>query len=391
MTSTLVHNIGQLVTNDPQHDGTKLGLIENAALLIEDGVIAWAGPDSEAPTHHIKRRIDAKNRAVIPGFVDSHTHMIFAGDRSKEFRARMLGESYSAGGIAHTVAKTREASNDVLRANAQTLLNEAYSTGTTTIEIKSGYGLSVKDERRSLEIARSFTDETTFLGAHVVPVEYKKNPKDYVDLVTGPMLDAVHPFSKWIDVFCDKGAFSVDDARTILKAGMAKGLLPRIHANQLQEGQGVRLGVELDAASVDHVSHVTEKDIQALSTSNTVATLLPGAEFSTRSTYPDVRPLLEASITVALASDCNPGSSYTTSMPFVIAVAVREMHFSPEQALWSATMGGAKALRRDDIGHLFEGARADFSILSADSYIHLAYRPGVQLVEQVWRDGLQIK
>jgi imidazolonepropionase len=391
MTSTLVHNIGQLVTNDPQHDGTKLGVIENAALLIEDGVVAWAGPDSDAPTHHIKHRLDAMGRSVIPGFVDSHTHMIFAGDRSKEFRARMLGESYSAGGIGNTVEKTREASDDALRSNAQSLLNEAYSTGTTTIEIKSGYGLTVEDERRSLQIAASFTDETTFLGAHVVPVEYKKNPKDYVDLVTGPMLDAALPFSKWIDVFCDKGAFSVDDARTILKAGMAKGLLPRIHANQLQEGQGVRLGVELDAASVDHVSHLSERDIQALSTSKTVATLLPGAEFSTRSAYPDVRPLLEASITVALASDCNPGSSYTTSMPFIIAIAVREMHFSPEQALWSATMGGAKALRRDDIGHLFEGARANFSILNADSYIHLAYRPGVQLVEQVWRDGLQIK
>jgi imidazolonepropionase len=391
MTSTLVHNIGQLVTNDPAHDGTKLGVIENAALLIEDGAVAWAGPDADAPTHHIKRKLDAKGRAVIPGFVDSHTHMIFAGDRSKEFRARMLGETYTAGGIAHTVEKTRAASDELLRSNAQSLLNEAYSTGTTTIEIKSGYGLTVNDERRSLEIAQSLTDETTFLGAHVVPVEYKKNPKDYVDLVTGSMLDAVLPFSKWIDVFCDKGAFSPDDARTILKAGMAKGLLPRIHANQLQEGQGVRLGVELDAASVDHVSHLSEKDIEALSKSKTVATLLPGAEFSTRSAYPDVRPLLEASITVALASDCNPGSSYTTSMAFIMAIAVREMHFSPEQALWSATMGGAKALRRDDIGHLFEGARANFSILNADSYIHLAYRPGVQLIEQVWRDGLQIK
>ena len=391
MTSTLVHNIGQLVTNDPAHDGTKLGVIENAALLIEDGVVAWAGPDTDAPTHHIKRKLDAKGRAVIPGFVDSHTHMIFAGDRSKEFRARMLGETYTAGGIAHTVEKTRAASDELLRSNAQSLLNEAYSTGTTTIEIKSGYGLTVNDERRSLEIAQGLTDETTFLGAHVVPVEYKKSPKDYVDLVTGPMLEAVLPFSKWIDVFCDKGAFSPDDARTILKAGMAKGLLPRIHANQLQEGQGVRLGVELDAASVDHVSHLSEKDIEALSKSKTVATLLPGAEFSTRSAYPDVRPLLEASITVALASDCNPGSSYTTSMAFIMAIAVREMHFSPEQALWSATMGGAKALRRDDIGHLFEGARANFSILNADSYIHLAYRPGVQLIEQVWRDGLQIK
>lgn len=390
MTSKLFYNIGQLVTNDPLHDGTKLGVIEKAALLIEDGVVAWAGPEDDAPTHHIKKKIDVQGRAVIPGFVDSHNHMIFAGDRSKEFRARMLGESYSAGGIAHTVEKTRAASGETLRANAQSLFAEAYSGGTTTIECKSGYGLTVDDERRSLEIAQEFTDETTFLGAHVVPVEYKSNPKDYVDLVCGQMLEAVLPHAKWIDVFCDKGAFAVDDARKILKAGIAMGLLPRIHANQLQEGAGIRLGVELDAASVDHVSHVSEKDIELLSKSKTVATLLPGAEFSTKSPYPDVRPLLEASITVALASDCNPGSSYTTSMAFIIAVAVREMHFSPEQAIWSATMGGAKALRRTDIGHLVEGARADFQILNAPSYIHLAYRPGVNLVEQVWRNGLQL-
>jgi len=390
MTSTLITNIGQLVTNDPSHDGTKLGLIKDAALLIEDGVIAWAGSNADAPTHHIKKTIDAEGKCVLPGYVDSHTHMMFAGDRSNEFRARMLGESYSAGGIASTVEKTRNASDALLRSHAQFLVAEANAGGTTTVEIKSGYGLTVKDERRSLEIASTITDETTFLGAHVVPVEYKSSPKDYVDLVCGPMLNEVQPFAKWIDVFCDKGAFAVDDARTILKAGIAKGLLPRIHANQLQEGQGILLGVELDAASVDHVSHVSEKDIRALSTSKTVATLLPGAEFSTRSAYPDVRPLLEASITVALASDCNPGSSYTTSMAFIIAVAVREMHFSPEQAIWSATRGGAKALRRDDIGHLVEGACADFQILNAPSYIHLAYRPGVNLVEKVWRNGLQL-
>jgi len=390
MTSTLITNIGQLVTNDPTHDGTKLGLINDAALLIEDGVIAWAGANSQAPTKHIKTHIDAEGMCVLPGYVDSHTHMIFAGDRSNEFRARMLGESYTAGGIASTVEKTRKASDELLLAHAKFLAAEAHSGGTTTLEIKSGYGLSVHDEQRCLEIASQITDETTFLGAHVVPVEYKDLPKDYVDLVCGEMLDAVAPFAKWIDVFCDKGAFAVDDARRILKAGITKGLMPRIHANQLQEGQGVMLGVELDAASVDHVSHLTEADIEALSTSKTVATLLPGAEFSTKSAYPDVRPLLEASIAVALASDCNPGSSYTTSMAFIIAMAVREMHFSPEQAVWSATMGGAKALRRDDIGHLVEGARADFQILNAPSYIHLAYRPGVNLVEQVWRNGLQL-
>jgi imidazolonepropionase len=390
MTSTLITNIGQLVTNDPTHDGTKLGLIKDGALLIEDGVIAWAGPTADAPTKQIKKTIDAEGMCVLPGYVDSHTHMIFAGDRSNEFRARMLGESYTAGGIASTVEKTRNASDSLLLSHAQFLLAEANAGGTTTVEIKSGYGLTVKDERRSLEIANTITDETTFLGAHVVPIEYRDSPKDYVDLVCGPMLDAVQPFAKWIDVFCDKGAFAVDDARKILKAGIAMGLLPRIHANQLEEGQGVALGVELGAASVDHVSHVSEKDIELLSTSKTVATLLPGAEFSTRSPYPDVRPLLEASITVALASDCNPGSSYTTSMAFIIAVAVREMHFSPEQAIWSATMGGAKALRRTDIGHLVEGARADFQILNAPSYIHVAYRPGVNLVEQVWRNGLQL-
>lgn len=390
MTSTLIKNIGQLVTNDPSQDGTKLGLIKDAALLIEDGVIAWAGADADAPTHHIKRVIDAEGRCILPGFVDSHTHLIFAGDRSNEFRARMLGESYTAGGIASTVEKTRKASDQLLLTHAAFLVAEANAGGTTTVEIKSGYGLTVKDERRSLEIARKISEETTFLGAHVVPVEYRDSPKDYVDLICGPMLDAAAPLAKWIDVFCDKGAFTVDDARRILKAGMAKGLLPRIHANQLEEGHGVQLGVELDAASVDHISHLSEADIEALSTSKCVATLLPGAEFSTRSHYPDVRPLLEASITVALASDCNPGSSYTTSMAFIIALAVREMHFSPEQAIWSATMGGAKALRRDDIGHLVEGASADFQILNAPSFVHLAYRPGVNLIEQVWRNGKQL-
>lgn len=390
MTRTLVSNIGLLVTNNPAHDGTPLGIIKNAALVIENGVISWVGSNSETAKGDFKNSIDARGNCVIPGFVDSHSHIIFAGDRSDEFRARMKGEKYSAGGINSTVALTRAATNQELLSNAHRILAEANSTGTTTLEIKSGYGLTTKDEARSMEIASSLTEETTFLGAHVVPLEFQNDSEGYVDLVCGEMLDAVKPHAKWIDVFCDKGAFTPDQTRKILKAGIAKGLKPRLHANQLEAGEGIKIGVELDAASVDHVSHISERDISLLSKSNTVATILPGAEFSTRSKYLDARPLFEAKLNIALASDCNPGSSYTSNMQFIIALAVREFYFSPEQALWSATMGGAKALRRTDIGHLGVGASADFSILKTPSYIHIAYRPGVQLIEEVWRRGNRI-
>jgi imidazolonepropionase len=302
----------------------------------------------------------------------------------------MQGQPYAAGGINYTVEQTRSASDEHLRANAAALVIEGLTSGTTTIEIKSGYGLSIADEQRSLKIAREFTEETTFLGAHVVPAEFKDAPEDYVAMVCGPMLEAVAPHAKWIDVFCDRGAFSPDQTRQILKAGIAKGLLPRLHANQLEPGEGIKVGVELGAASVDHISHFNDSDIAALANSKTVATFLPGAEFSTRSKYPDARPILEAGISVAIASDCNPGSSYTTNMPLMIALAVREMFFTPEQALWSATKGGALALRRDDVGHLGVGAKANFTVLSSNSYLHLAYRPGVNLIEQVWRNGNQV-
>ena len=391
MSGTLVDNIGLLVTNDLSVDGSPLGIIENAAFIIEDEIITWVGTAGEVSSKDLGNTVDAHGRCVIPGFVDSHTHLVFAGDRSGEFRARMQGEPYAAGGINYTVELTRAASNGDLLASARKLFAEATASGTTTMETKSGYGLTVDDEARSLAVAKQLTDETTFLGAHIVPKEFKDSPEDYVDLVCGPMLDAALPNSKWIDVFCDKGAFTPEQARKILQAGMAKGLLPRLHANQLQPGEGVQLGVELGAASVDHVSHLSDADIAALSHSDTVATLLPGAEFSTRSTYPDARRLFEASVTVALASDCNPGSSYTTSMPFVIAIAVRDMYFSPEQALWSATKGGARALRRTDVGHLGKGASADFSLLGTHTYMHLAYRPGVQLIDEVWRHGVRVK
>jgi len=391
MPRTLVDNIGLLVTNDSLNDGTPLGTIHGASFLIENGVISWVGQSSAAPRNDVAKVIDAQGRCIIPGFVDSHSHLIFAGDRSEEFRARMAGEKYSAGGIGYTVGLTRQASNGQLLQNARRLIAEANASGTTTMECKSGYGLSVDDEARSLVVAKQVTDETTFLGAHVVPQEFKDSPEDYVDLVCGPMLDAARPNAKWIDVFCDKGAFTTEQARRILKAGMAQGLLPRVHANQLEPGDGIMLGVELGAASVDHLSYFDDEDIQALSTSNTVATLLPAAEFSTRAVYPDARRLHEAGVDIALASDCNPGSAYTTNIPFIIALAVRDLHFSPEQAIWSATKGGAIALQRTDVGHLGVGAKADFSILSTPSYIHLAYRPGVPLIDEVWRNGTRIK
>jgi imidazolonepropionase len=386
--SLAVTNIGSLVTNDPTMGTGILGEIQNGAVVIEAGKISWVGNASDLQT--TDDLIDAHGMGVIPGFVDSHSHLLFAGDRSLEFEARMTGEKYSAGGIKSTVEKTRAATGKQLEDNFLSLQKEMIRSGITTFESKSGYGLSVLDEARSLAIASKHTPETTFLGAHVVPSDYAGRPDEYVELVTGEMLDAALPHSKWVDVFCDVGAFDVDQSREILKAGIAKGLKPRIHANQLAAGAGVQLAVELDCASADHCTHLSPSDIDALAGSNTVATLLPGAEFSTRATYPNARQLFDSGITVALATDCNPGSSYTTSMSFCIAVAIRDMGFSPEQAVWSATLGGAKALRRTDIGALSVGMSADLSILSAPSFRHLGYRPGVDQVSQVIKEGQTI-
>jgi imidazolonepropionase len=302
----------------------------------------------------------------------------------------MAGRPYAAGGIASTVAATRAADDATLLAGVQRLANELLSAGVTTFECKSGYGLTTADEARSLQIAAAVTDETTFLGAHVVPAEYRDDRAAYIDLITGPMLEACAPHARWIDVFCDRGAFDVDEARYILASGIAAGLTPRLHAGQLGPSDGIRLAVEMGAASVDHCTYATDADVDALAgaADATVATLLPGAEFSTRAQYPDATRLIDAGATVALATDCNPGSSFTTSMPFCIAVAVRDMKFTPAQALWAATAGGAAALRRNDVGVLAAGRRADFIRLEAPSYIHLAYRPGVPLVADVVRAGI---
>ncbi|ANJ28222.1 amidohydrolase family protein [Agromyces aureus] len=441
--ATLVTHIGELVTNDPApgREGGPLGIIRDAAVLIDGGVVTWVGRAAEASNAHpsvefrpsglvrganidgsldareradvagttldveVVEVVDVGGRALIPGFVDSHTHLVFGGDRADEFAARMAGRAYEAGGIRSTVAATRAATDDELRTRLATFVAELHAQGTTTFEIKSGYGLSVVDEERLVRLAREVTDEVTFLGAHVVPFEFREDPRftapdgagtpeaaaraadAYVDLVVGEMLDACAPHARWVDAFCERGAFTPEQSRRVLEAGAAAGLGIRVHGNQLGHGGGVRLAVELGAASVDHCTYLDEADVAALAASGTVATLLPGVEFSTRQPYPDARRLIDAGVSVALASDCNPGSSFTSSLPFCIAVAVRDMGLTPAEALWASTAGGALALRRTDVGALRPGARADLVELDAPSHVHLAYRPGVPLVRRVWAAG----
>ncbi|MFM2215202.1 MAG: hypothetical protein RJA88_571 [Actinomycetota bacterium] len=382
MSSIAFTNIATLVTNDVSSGDGVLGVLREATLVVEDGLIASI---TQGKPSGVDSVIDCAGKTLLPGFVDSHSHLIFAGDRAEEFSARSRGQKYTAGGIASTVDATRAASDLVLAHNAQRLLNEALASGTTTIEIKSGYGLTAADESRSIEIAKSFTDETTLLAAHVIPQEFKAEPHAYVDLIINSIIP--QSSAKWIDVFCDQGAFTPEQTEAILRAGIAHGMLPRIHANQLSAGKGVEIAVSLGAASADHLSKSTTADIELLASSETVATLLPGAEFSTHLESNLGRKFLDAGATVAIASDCNPGSSYTTSMPFCIAAAVSLLGFTVEEAVRAATFGGAKALLREDIGTLAVGKTADLVLLNAPSYIHLAYRPGVNLVHSTYKSG----
>lgn len=386
MSTLLVTNVAELTTNEPAlGDGSACGRLFDAAFVVDDERVLWVGAAADAPA--ADDVLDAAGRAVVPGFVDSHTHLIFAGERSDEFEARMAGVRYDGGGIARTVAATRSATREELRRESAHRVDQLVAGGVTTVEIKSGYELTVDGEVRQLEVASEFTDETTWLGAHVVPTEFARDRSAYLELLVATMLDACAPLAKWADVFCDRGAFSVDEAREILQRATARGMGVRLHANQLAHGGAVALAVELDAASVDHCTYLDDRDVDLLSASSTVATLLPGAEFSTRSPYPAARRLLDAGVTVALATDCNPGSSYITSMAFIIALAVREMEMTVDEALWAATRGGARALRRDDVGHLAPGARADFVVLDAPRAAHLAYRPGGGVVAVTQRAG----
>lgn len=376
MSTLVIDNIGRLATNDPALGEGPLGLLRGAALVLDGDRVAAIEPAGAGADG----RIDAAGRAVIPGFVDSHTHLVFAGDRSQEFAARMAGQPYQAGGIRVTTEATREASAEELTALTAGRRREELAAGITHAEIKSGYGLDVVTEKRCCEVAARFTDDVTFLGAHVVPAEYEGRAEDYVALVCGGMLEACAPLSRWIDVFCEVGAFDEEQSRAVLEAGAEKGLGLRVHGNQLGPGPGVALAVEMGAASVDHCTHLTDADVEALASGETVATFLPATDFSTRQPYPDARRVIDAGATVAIATNTNPGSSNTTSMGFCIALAVREMGMSADEALLAATLGGARALRRDDVGHLSPGARADVVVLEAASHTDLVYRPGVPLI-----------
>ncbi|MFJ6076824.1 imidazolonepropionase [Pseudarthrobacter sp. NPDC092419] len=401
--STLITNVAELMTQDLEHR-----VLKGAAVVVEGERISWIGSAAGAPA--ADEAVDAGGRALLPGWVDSHSHLVFAGDRTAEFEARMAGESYSAGGIGVTMGATRQASDFDLTRLAMGRVAEAASQGTTYLETKTGYGLDIEHEARSARIASTVADEVTFLGAHLVPAG--QDPDAYTDLVCGPMLDAVRPYVKWADVFCEEGAFTAEQSRRVLLACRDAGLGLRVHGNQLGEGPGVQLAVELDAASVDHVNYLSEQDVAALAGTwtgwdpatgsgrrGTVATCLPACDLSTRQPLAPARALLDAGVQVALASNCNPGTSYTSSMSFCVTTAVLQMRLSVHEAVRAATYGGALALHRDTgkdadgeraVGSIAVGHRADLHLLNAPSATHLAYRPGMPLTYAVWRAGVRV-
>lgn len=422
--STLITNIGELWTLDPAlDDSPERQVLHDAALVLEGDRVAWYGPAAEAPA--ADARVDAAGRAALPGWVDSHSHLIFDGDRSAEFEARMAGRAYAAGGIQVTTDATRAALAETGGARLEQLVRdriaEAVAGGTTCLETKTGYGLTLADEAGSAALAARLVadgtlDEATYLGAHLVPREFdgaegRPDAEGYVDLAAGPMLEAVRaqagPGLRWADAFCEEGAFTPEQSRRVLEAARAAGLGLRVHGHQLARSGGVALAVELGAASVDHLNHLSDEDVDTLAATAalpvreepggllavdagpTVATVLPACDLSTRAPLAPARRLLDAGAVVALASNCNPGTSYTSSMSFCVATAVLQMRLSLAEAIRAATRGGALALRRTDVGHLAVGARADVHLLAAPAAIHLAYRPGMPMTAAVWRRGVR--
>lgn len=387
--SLLLENVSSLVTVDEQMGVGLLGVIHNGAVVIEDGLIVWVGGTDHAPA--ADDVVDLGGRSVLPGWVDSHSHLVFAGDRSAEFTARMAGVPYASGGIATTVAATRQATDDQLLTGVRRHLGEMTRGGTTCVETKSGYGLTVVDELRAMRVAlEAGVDSITLLGAHVVPPEYADSPDEYVDLVCGPMMDAAAGIAQFVDVFCEKGAFDEAQSRRVLAAGERHGLGRKVHGNQLGPGPAVQLAVSVGATSVDHCTFLSSEDIEALANSQTVATLLPATDLCTRLGPAPGAALIDAGATVALASNCNPGSGYTSSMSLVVALAVLQCGLTIEQAVWAATRGGAAALGRSDVGMIAVGRRADLHVIDAPGPEYFAYRLGVPLTAAVWRMGIRV-
>ena len=396
MPHILFTDIGQLVTaTGPAGAGEQsLGIVTDGAIEVVGHRVTRVGQMSDSWVSEVKASdaevVSVSGRAVIPGFVDSHTHLVFAGDRIEEFTARMSGEPYQASGIATTVNATRAATDDELLALASERRKVARSQGTTTMEVKTGYGLSVEHEARLARVASAVGDVVTYLGAHLIPEEFTTDKDAYADLVCGPMLDAVADHVSRVDVFLETGAFDADQARKILLAGKERGLVPVIHGSQLGPGDAAKVANELGAASLDHGTFLTDEDVALLAGSNTVVTLLPITELATKQPPPDARRLLDAGITVAVASNMNPGSGHSSSMPLAIALAVTTMNMSPADALWSATAGGARALRLDDRGTIAPGSRADLTEIDAAHFAHLAYQPGMPLIRRVWQAGVAV-
>jgi imidazolonepropionase len=391
----LLTGIARIVTNDSR----RAGPIEAGAVVIRGGLVSWIGEERSLPSRYRELvTLDCDGRVVLPGFVDAHTHLVYDGERSDEFGRRLRGESYSeilaaGGGIQSTVRATRAAGPDRLLEVSLPRADRMLSLGTTTVEIKSGYGLETLTERHMLEVSGEIGRRlpidvvSTFLGAHVVPEEYRTDRDAYLWLIEEEMLPAVTDVAAYCDVFCDAGVFSVDESRRVLAAGRRQGLRLRLHANQLGDTGGLELAVEMGAVSADHLEHVSERQAAFLADAGVIAVLLPAASLSMRSQQAPARMLWDAGVTVALATDSNPGTSNVESMQFIVALGALELGLTVEESIWAATRGGALAIEEPDKGWLRAGAVADLHILDTDTHLDLAYRPDRSHTWKVIKDG----
>ena len=391
----VVRGAGRLVTCDPERDGA-LGVIERGALAAREGSVVWCGPEVElagavtfAPD---AIEIDGEGAAVLPGLVDCHTHLVFAGERLEEFAARMRGERYDTGGVRVTTTATRAASTETLHALARARLDRFLSFGVTTVEAKSGYGLTVEHERRLLEVAATLAHPVevvrTFMGAHVVPEEYEDDRDGYVTLVAEGMLPGVGSLAEFCDVWIDEGAFTPTQARTILRAARDQGLSVKVHAEQLSRSGGAAVAAEFGAVSAEHLEHATEEDAAALARARTVAVLLPGASLMTKSAPAPARMLIDAGVRVAISTDFNPGSSYSENLPLAASLACAHLGMSVEEAILGITRHAAAAVARERThGLLTAGSRADFIVLDASHEAEIAAHYGAASIRAVVKDG----